>query len=92
MLFRSVQRLGILALNDPYGTGLAENVTANLTAAGIAEDQVMTVIYDPNAQSFNAEVDEIKTFNPDGILVIGFDESKKIITRMAEVGIGPSAG
>ncbi|GAB2921299.1 hypothetical protein GCM10027047_18320 [Rhodococcus aerolatus] len=86
-----VQRLSMLALNDPYGTGLAANIRKNLTAAGIPDDQIQTVIYDPNAQSFNAEVDQVKQFNPDGIVVIGFDESKKILTRMAEVGIGPSA-
>lgn len=84
-----VQRLSILALNDPYGTGLAENIASDLQQAGIAADQVQTIIYDPNAQSFNSEIDQVKQFNPDGIAVIGFDESKRIITRMKEVGIGP---
>jgi ABC-type branched-subunit amino acid transport system substrate-binding protein len=85
------QRVSMLALNDPYGTGLSDNIRKNLVSAGIPDDQIQTVIYDPNAQSFNAEVDQVKQFNPDGIVVIGFDESKKILTRMAEVGIGPSA-
>lgn len=84
-----VQRVSILALNDPYGTGLAENISTNLQAAGIAEDQIQTIIYDPTAQSFNAEIDEVVAFAPDGVAVIGFDESKRILTRMAEVGIGP---
>jgi neutral amino acid transport system substrate-binding protein len=84
-----IQRLSILALNDPYGTGLAANLAKDLESAGIAADQIQTTIYDPNAQSFNAEVDKVAQFNPDGIAVIGFDESKRIITRMNEVGIGP---
>ncbi|MEO6880438.1 MAG: ABC transporter substrate-binding protein [Mycobacteriaceae bacterium] len=84
-----IQRLSILALNDPYGTGLAENISKDLQSAGLKADQIQTIIYDPNAASFNAEVDKVKQFNPDGIAVIGFDESKKIITRMKEVGIGP---
>ncbi len=84
-----VQRLSILALNDPYGTGLAENIAGDLEQAGIPADQIQTIIYDPNAQSFNSEIDQVKQFNPDGIAVIGFDESKRIITRMQEVGIGP---
>ncbi len=87
-----VQRLSILALNDPYGTGLAEQAQKNLEAAGIPADQIQKIIYDPNAQSFNAEVDQVKNFNPDGIAVIGFDESAKILTRMHEVGIGPTDG
>ncbi|MET0318632.1 MAG: ABC transporter substrate-binding protein, partial [Rhodococcus fascians] len=50
------QRVSILALNDPYGTGLAANTVENLEAAGIPSDQIQSIIYDPNAQSFNAEV------------------------------------
>ena len=87
-----VQRVSILALNDPYGTGLADNTVRDLEAAGVPADQIQKIIYDPNAQSFNAEVDQVKNFNPDGIAVIGFEESAKIITRMHEVGIGPSDG
>ena len=85
------QRVAILTLNDPYGTGLAANTVKNLEAAGIA-DQIKKIIYDPNAQSFNAEVDQVKEFNPDAVAVIGFEESAKILTRMHEVGIGPSDG
>ena len=86
------QRVSILALNDPYGTGLAANTADNLEEAGIAADQIQTTIYDPNAQSFNAEVDGVKNFNPDAVAIIGFEESAKIITRMHEIGIGPSDG
>ncbi len=83
----------MIALNDPYGTGLAANTVDNLGEAGIPpEDQIQKIIYDPNAQSFNAEVDQIKDFAPDAVALIGFEESAKIITRMHEVGIGPSDG
>ncbi|MFY1620968.1 ABC transporter substrate-binding protein [Micromonospora sp. WMMD736] len=86
------QRVAVMALNDPYGTGLAANTVKDLEAAGIASDQITKIIYDPNAQSFNAEVDQVKEFNPDAVAVIGFEESAKILTRMHEVGIGPSDG
>ena len=86
------QRVSILALNDPYGTGLANNTVENLEAAGIASDQLQTIIYDPNAQSYNAEIDDVNNFAPDAVAVIGFDESARIITRMHELGIGPSDG
>lgn len=86
------QRVAILALNDPYGTGLAANTVEDLEDAGIASDQIKKIIYDPNAQSFNAEVDQVKEFNPDAVAVIGFEETAKILTRMHEVGIGPSDG
>ncbi|MBC2638453.1 MULTISPECIES: ABC transporter substrate-binding protein [unclassified Rhodococcus (in: high G+C Gram-positive bacteria)] len=86
------QRVSILALNDPYGTGLADNIQKNLVDAGIPGDQIQKIIYDPNAQSFNSEVDQVKDFAPDAVAVVGFEESAKIITRMHEVGIGPSDG
>jgi branched-chain amino acid transport system substrate-binding protein len=82
------QRISILARNDPYGSGLASNTVDNLRAAGIPQNQIQKIIYDPNATSYNTEIDDIRQFNPDAIAVIGFDESKKILTRMSEVRIG----
>jgi branched-chain amino acid transport system substrate-binding protein len=83
------QRVSILARNDPYGSGLAKNTVKNLLDAGIPRNQVQEIIYDPNATSYNTEIDRVRLFNPDAIVVIGFDESKKILTRMSEVKIGP---
>jgi branched-chain amino acid transport system substrate-binding protein len=83
------QRISILARNDPYGFGLADNTVQNLRAAGIPQNQIQKIIYDPNATSYNTEIDDVRQFNPDAIAVIGFDESKKILTRMSEVRIGP---
>lgn len=84
------QRISILARNDPYGSGLADNTEQNLLDAGIPESELQKIIYDPNAASYNTEIDQIRQFNPDAIAVIGFDESKRILTRMSEVQIGPS--
>lgn len=83
------QRVAILARNDPYGAGLAENTRQNLVDAGIPDNQVQNIIYDPNAAGYNAEIDRVREFNPDAIAVIGFDESQRILTRMSEIGIGP---
>ncbi|MGH3763680.1 MAG: ABC transporter substrate-binding protein [Pseudonocardiaceae bacterium] len=83
------QRISILARNDPYGSGLANNTEDNLRKAGIPQNQIQKIIYDPNATSYNTEIDDVRQFNPDAIAVIGFDESKKIISRMSEVKIGP---
>lgn len=84
------QRISVLARNDPYGSGLANNTVENLRKAGIPQNQIQKLIYDPNATSYNAEIDKVRQFNPDAIAVIGFDESKKILTRMSEVKIGPT--
>ncbi|MGY1651116.1 ABC transporter substrate-binding protein [Geodermatophilus sp. SYSU D01119] len=81
--------VGILALNDPYGVGLMENTAANLVDAGVAEDDVVQVVYDPNASNFDSEVQQMVEFAPDGILVIGFEESGRIIEGLNAQGIGP---
>jgi len=85
------QSVGILALNDPYGTGLADNIQKNLTAGGVDAGKITKKIYDPKASEFTAEVDAMKQANPDAVVVIGFDESATIIKTMNEQGIGPKA-
>jgi hypothetical protein len=81
--------VGILALNDPYGTGLAENTLANLVEGGLSEDDIETIIYDPQAANFDSEVQQMVELNPDAIVVIGFEESSKIIQGLNAQGIGP---
>ena len=85
-----MQSVGILAQNGEYGTGLAENIVENLQSAGLAEDQLKSVYYDPQASDFSDVVQEMADFNPDGIVVVGFDESAKIIAGLNEQGVGPA--
>ncbi|MCB1027510.1 MAG: ABC transporter substrate-binding protein [Microthrixaceae bacterium] len=78
----------ILALNDDYGTGLAEDLTKSLEAGGASV--VGEEIYDPKATDFADVVGSAKNADPDAIALIGFDESSKILSTMIEQGIGPS--
>jgi branched-chain amino acid transport system substrate-binding protein len=78
----------ILALQDPYGTGLAKSFTTNFTAGG--GKVASTQIYDPKAASYESEVSKTKAANPDCIVLIGFDESKKILAELIKQGIGPN--
>jgi ABC-type branched-subunit amino acid transport system substrate-binding protein len=82
--------VGILALQDAYGTGLAENIEKSVT--GSNGEVVETIIYDPKAAEFTAEVSKLKGADPEAIVVIGFDESAKIIQELAKQGIGPQDG
>jgi ABC-type branched-subunit amino acid transport system substrate-binding protein len=79
--------VGILALQDPYGEGLAEDLKKTIEEGG--SQVVETVIYDPTASSFDTEVEKIKAKDPDAVVVIGFEESNKILSTMIEKGIGP---
>jgi ABC-type branched-subunit amino acid transport system substrate-binding protein len=76
----------VLALNDDYGTGLAEDLEAVLEGA-VALGQVGTKIYDPKAADYSAEVQEAKDSGADAIALIGFDESSKILAKMVEQGL-----
>lgn len=82
--------VGIMALNDPYGTGLMENTVENLVAAGLSEDSIETLTYDPQAANFDSEIQQMVEFNPDAIVVIGFEESARIIEGLNAEGIGPA--
>jgi hypothetical protein len=81
--------VGILALNDPYGTGLAENTLENLVDAGLSEEDIVSITYDPQAANFDSEVQEMVDFNPDAIVIIGFEESSRIIAGLNAQGVGP---
>lgn len=82
MLSDGAQSIGILALQDPYGTGLAENVKKSVTDGG--GEVVAEKIYDPKAATFSAEVGAIKAANPDAIALISFDEAKKVVPEMVK--------
>ncbi len=79
--------VGILALQDSYGTGLAASTEKSVTDGG--GEVVETVVYDPKAASFSTEVGKIKAADPEAIAVIAFDETKKIIPELIKQGIGP---
>ena len=79
--------VGILALQDPYGEGLADNVEQAITGSG--GEVVEKIIYNPKAKNFDAEVQQIAAADPEAIVLIGFDESAKIITELIEQGQGP---
>ncbi len=79
--------VAIIARNDAYGTGLAEDLQKNLEANGAKV--VITKIYDEKATTFDAEVDAIKAAAPDAVAIIGFEESSKILATMVEKGVGP---
>jgi len=84
------QSVGILAQNGEYGTGLAQVIVDNLANSGLGEDVVKQVYYDPNASDFSDVVQQMVDLNPDAIVVIGFDESGRILQVMNEQGVGPA--
>jgi ABC-type branched-subunit amino acid transport system substrate-binding protein len=78
-------KVGMLVLQDSYGTGLAKSTRSAIESGGgqvVAEE-----VYDPKAADYSAEVGKIKQANPDAIVLIGFDETKKIVPKLVEAGL-----
>ena len=63
--------------------------TAAKTITDSGGEVVYQQSYDPAATSFDSEIDAIAAADPDAIIVIGFNESSKILRAMVEKGIGP---
>lgn len=81
--------VGILSLQDPYGEGLAKNVGDTITGGGGTLAPSAPVFYDPAGSNFDAQVGQIKAAGPDAVVLIGFEESSKVIQAMVAQGIGP---
>ncbi len=81
--------VAILARSDDYGRGLAEATAGALEEAGA--EVVYNEVYDQQAQNFDADVSAAAAANPDAVVLIGFDESARILQSMIEQGIGPDA-
>ncbi|MET8282673.1 ABC transporter substrate-binding protein [Micromonospora sp. NPDC005174] len=87
------QKIAIVARKDSYGEGLQGSVRDELTKAGIADDRLKLITYEPPADAtappidFSSGAKEIKAFGADAVVVIGFGESAQVIRALAESGV-----
>lgn len=65
--------LGIIYLNDAYGSGLEASLTENFEAGG--GTVVASEAYNANDTSFDAQISTIMAQSPDAVAVIGFEET-----------------
>ncbi|MEU4510312.1 ABC transporter substrate-binding protein [Nonomuraea wenchangensis] len=77
--------VGILAMQDSYGSGLADQIAKTAEEGGATV--VERVDYDPKAAEFSADVTKIKAKNPKAIVLIGFEESSKVIQELVKQGL-----
>ncbi|MEV4010346.1 ABC transporter substrate-binding protein [Nonomuraea angiospora] len=77
--------IGILAMQDSYGSGLADQVTKTAEEAGASV--VERVDYDPKSADFSADVAKIKAKNPKAIVLIGFEEGAKVVAELVKQGL-----
>jgi ABC-type branched-subunit amino acid transport system substrate-binding protein len=79
--------VAIMALQDAYGEGLEATTRQAIEEGG--GTVVESIIYDPQAASFTAEVSQIAAADPEALALIGFDETLTILPELATQGIGP---
>jgi branched-chain amino acid transport system substrate-binding protein len=78
--FSTVQRVGILYLDDPYGQGLFNVITEQLGT----RRQYRAVPYARKVENIDTPLSQIDTFDPDLTILVGFeDDVKKFIKRAA---------
>ncbi|MFD1714655.1 ABC transporter substrate-binding protein [Amnibacterium flavum] len=71
------QTLGMIVLNDSYGTGLAKYVSDAFTAAG--GEVVAQPTYNTGDTSFESQISEVLAADPDAIALITFEEVATIL-------------
>jgi len=79
--------VAIMARQDFYGEGLAEQVETTLKEKGATVADF--VLYAADAQNYTAEVNQIAAAKPDAVVLIAFEETTKIIPQLIAKGIGP---
>ncbi len=78
------QTLGLIVLNDSYGTGLASFTSDAFEAAG--GTVVAAPTFNPGDTNFDAQISEVLAAAPDAIALITFDEAKTIVPALVAAG------
>jgi len=88
MVTCGAQTVGMIVLNDAYGTGLAKNIKAAFEGAGgkvVAEE-----LFNEGDTQFSSQVDKVIAAKPDAIALITFDQAKSIVPLMTGKGVKPA--
>src|SRR4051794_13503891 len=79
--------VAILARQDSYGELLAGQIEKGVKAGGA--NIAVKKLYSADATNFTAEVNSVAAAKPDAIVLVSFDETKKLIPQLIAKGVGP---
>jgi ABC-type branched-subunit amino acid transport system substrate-binding protein len=79
--------VAVVARQDPYGETLLEETVNALQSRGATVAAQVT--YDPDATTFDSEVEEITAASPDAVVVISFAEGGALVSGLLEAGLTP---
>lgn len=80
--------LGVIAINDAYGTGLQKVTEKTFKDAG--GEVVETQFFNTGDTNFTAQISAVMAQKPDAIALITFDQSKTIIPALKDAGFDTS--
>ncbi|MEO6506035.1 MAG: ABC transporter substrate-binding protein [Terrimesophilobacter sp.] len=80
--------LGIIAINDAYGTGLQK--ATQKTFEGAQGKVVATEFFNTGDTNFTAQIAAVKAQNPDAVQIVSFDQAKTILPAMKDAGFDMS--
>jgi ABC-type branched-subunit amino acid transport system substrate-binding protein len=81
------QNVAVMARQDFYGEGLAERAKEVLEEKGASVPEF--ILYNADAQNFTAEINKVAAAKPDALILVGFNETTKIIPALTAQGVGP---
>jgi len=81
------KNVAILARQDSYGEGLADQTEKTIKEQG--GNVATKTLYGADATNYTAEVNKVAATKPDALVLISFEEAKKIIPVLISKGIGP---
>lgn len=77
----------IVTRDDPYGNGLSREVERSLQLNQV--NALPVVKYDTRSTNFTDLANRVKNLHPDAIVIIGFDETAKVLSSLQSVRITP---
>lgn len=77
--------LGIIYMNDPYGTGLFEAIKSTFESTG--GQVVAEASFNQGDGQFNAQVATVAAANPDAVAIVSYDQFATIAPLLGNAGI-----
>jgi ABC-type branched-subunit amino acid transport system substrate-binding protein len=81
------RRVYVLAHNDAYGTGLRDGLTEALVKSGIKKVDIGSMTWRDGQKDFTEIVQGVKTFSPDSVVIIGYEDSADVIKALTSAGV-----
>ncbi len=79
--------VALLTIDDPYGAGLAENITSTFEEGG--GTIVENIVFNPDAPTYDAEISQLAAAQPEALVVISFAQVIQIVQALQAQGLGP---